>query len=883
MSLTLPQKIVKRDGSIVDFDAERIRKAIKKALKEVKQYNRELLEKLVNEVLKIVSQKYSDGKIPHVEDIQNIVEFVLVKEDLYEVAKAYILYRKEREREREEKKKVLDGLEPDKLTKKVLSLNAVRVLASRYLLKDPQTGKIIETPLQMFKRVAAHIALPDILYSPEFFSREPLNKKFPKEEFDAEQYEGKIILEDYPLNRWNLQALKRLYDRLNEEGHMKKSWSQVLERLLGRGVPRNAVETYRRFLKMLTSLQFMPNSPTLFNAGTKLGQLSACFVLKIDDTLAETECGIMNTAKYAALIFQSGGGIGINYSSLRPEGDIVSSTVGVASGPVSFMWLINAVTEVIKQGGRRRGANMGILEAWHPDIEKFITCKEKEGFLENFNISVLLDDVFWRCYEGKKPYPLINPRTGQVVGKIDSRRLMKMIAYEAWKTGDPGVLFKDNINKYNVMKPCLGDINATNPCGEQPLYPFESCNLGSINLYAFVKRDKHDNVVFDWKELAKVVKTAVHFLDNVIDVNNFPIREIEESTLKLRRIGLGMMGLADTLYALGIRYNSEEGFRFMSQVTQFIAYHAYKASIELAKKRGPFPLFSKSDYVKGLLPIRGYYNRDEWIMNWEEISREARNGIRNAFVLTVAPTGSISMICDVSSGLEPQYALVYKKNVTIGTFYYIDKEFLRYLKENGLYSEELLRKIAENGGTLQGLDFPEKVKEVFVTAREIPWWDHVRAQYEIQKWIDASVSKTINMPEQVSPEDVEKAYIFAYRLGLKGITIYRDRCRSTQVISSERHEVKPIMVKNETIKMMERYGLKPTRPESSIHGNDLKVLVQSKGDAQTPMQSFLEAPQELKAEGKVGVDICPACGSRLAHKEGCVSCPICGWSACSTC
>jgi ribonucleoside-diphosphate reductase alpha chain len=880
------KKVIKRDGRVVDFDPTRIREAIRKAMVHVNRYDEESLNKVVEYVLKIIAEKYGAEKIPHVEEIQDIVELSLVKFDLYEVAKAYILYRKERERIREEKKRILEKDHVDEVDK-AFSLNALRLMASRYLLRD-ESGKLRETPKQMFQRVAALIVIPDILHDSRIFDRDFGQKEHPQEDFDPVKYEGRLGLGRKPdgsfevtWNRWHLERMKYLYDELNRERAMKVSWSEFL-RMLEAGEFEGYYQNFLQYYQLMVSKRFMPNSPTLFNAGTRLGQLSACFVLHIDDNLES----IMDAAKHAALIFKSGGGVGINYSRLRPEGDIVFSTFGVASGPVSFMRIIDTVTDVVKQGGKRRGANMGILEIWHPDIETFIKAKEREGFLENFNISVLITPDFWEYYEQGKPYPLRNPRDGKIWKTIDPARLLRTIAEMAWKTGDPGVLFQDNMNKHNIFLEKLGPIRSTNPCGEQPLYPFESCNLGSVNVYAFVRHGE-SGPYFDWDGLAETVKLAVRFLDNVIDVNKYPLKQIEYRTKRSRRIGLGVMGVADALFALRIPYNSEEGFRFMSRLAEFIAYHAYLASVELAKERGPFPLYWDSAYPRGELPIEGFYHPEEWTLNWNKlIEGMKKHGIRNSHVTTVAPTGSISMLVDVSSGLEPQFALVYEKRVTVGTFYYIDVEFERQLKERGLLNDAILKKVAENGGSVQGIEeIPEDMRRVFLVAYDIPWWDHVRAQYEFQKWVDASVSKTINMPAWVTVDDVLKAYLFAYKLGLKGITIYRDTSKSAQVLVTPTQRLSRYiaLTPNKTLELMRSLGIEP--PAVSVQEIEdverKKRILQVAYAGGEHAEIEAEKTSSSKPVKKEPYERCPECGSpNLIYQEGCVKCMDCGWTSC---
>ncbi|MDT7859093.1 MAG: adenosylcobalamin-dependent ribonucleoside-diphosphate reductase [Candidatus Aenigmarchaeota archaeon] len=856
--------IRKRDGRIVKFNKNKITEAIWKAIQAVGGKDRNLAESLANEVVLLLEQQLKPGEIPHVEQVQDLVEKVLVKSGNYEVAKAYITYRKKKEEIRNEKIAILQGFYEEEIAKK-FSLNALRLMASRYLLKNEE-GKLIEGPKQMFERVAMLVVIPDLLYDSRVFDKDGKQEVKPFENFEPEKYEGKIGFKTengfLAWNKHHLERMKSLYDELNSQGKMKVSWSDFLK-MLENGEFQEYYKNFREYFDLMVSKRFLPNSPTLFNAGARLGQLSACFVIGIEDDMGS----IMDAAKDAALIFKSGGGIGINYSKLRPGGDIVASTSGVASGPVSFMRIIDVVTDVVKQGGKRRGANMGILESWHPDILKFIHAKEKEGQFENFNISVMLDENFWRCYENNEKYPLINPRNGKVVDYIDPKFLLNEIATLAWRTADPGVLFLDNINKRNVQKESRGLIRATNPCGEQPLYEYESCNLGSINLYAMIKFDENGNAYFDWEDYKKTIEVAYRFLDNVIDVNKYPIEKIDKASKNVRRIGLGYMGLADAMFALRIPYNSEEGFEFIGKVTEFLTYYAMYYSVERAKERGVFPLYEQTSYKKGEMPIEGFYHKEIWSLNWEELRQNIlKYGIRNVEVTSIAPTGSISMFFDVSSGIEPQFSLVFEKRVTVGRFFYTDIELERQLKREGLYNETILKKIAENGGSIQGIEeIPENLRKVFVTALDIPWWDHVRAQAVAQLWITTSISKTINMPSFATVEDVLEAYITAYKMGCKGITIYREGSKSKQVLytpsqSEEKRIVEVLrLIQNDTLKIMKKLGLKEPRWIS-----------------------------ELKKGGKISrmnennkIERCQNCESeRLIYQSGCVTCLDCGWSAC---
>jgi ribonucleoside-diphosphate reductase alpha chain len=565
-----------------------------------------------------------------------------------------------------------------------LSDNALRVLERRYLTKDGE-GKVVETPQELFRRVAKHIASAELVYNPK--------------------------------------ADVSLYGEA--------------------------------FYQLMENLEFLPNSPTLMNAGHELGQLSACFVLPIKDSMES----IFDAVKYTALIHKSGGGTGFSFSRLRPERDRVGSTGGIASGPVSFMRVFDATTDVIKQGGMRRGANMAILSIEHPDILRFIEAKDNPEALTNFNLSVAVTDEFMKAVEKGTDYGLANPRTGDVLDKLNARDVFNKIVDMAWRTGDPGVVFIDEINRHNPT-PQLGRIESTNPCGEQPLLPFESCNLGSINLSKMVANGSGQPRI-DYDRLSQTIKLTVRFLDNVIEVNQFPLPEIGEMTRTTRKIGLGVMGFADTLIQLGIPYDSEQGLATAQEIAQFISTQADKASIELAQERGAFPAFQGSVYDMPDGPR-----------------------FRNASRTTIAPTGSLSIIANCSSGIEPLFALSYVRHILEGEeFVEVNPYFEEAAKKGGFYSPELMRKLAE-GKSLKDIEgVTEEAKRLFVTAHDISPECHVKIQAAFQKFTDSAVSKTVNFPHDATPDDVAKVYMLAYREGLKGITIYRDRSRESQVLT----------------------------------------------------------------------------------------------------
>jgi ribonucleoside-diphosphate reductase alpha chain len=840
--------------------------------------DRGLADQLADSVVnKLVEQGFTSSRTPTVEDIQDIVESTLIDSGNSDIAKAYIVYRHERRKLRDEKKRVLNLKTLDPVSKK-FDLNCLRVLASRYLFRNGK-NEIIESPTQMFERVAILVGVGDILYDSQVFDKAGNIKqdideaKSYLEKLDAFDYKFKVG--NYYLNKWHFRSLINHYVTLANKGQMKINFKDLLTLLAAKKLDDYA-DKITEYFEMMTSQDFLPNSPTMMNAGGRLGQLSACFVLGMGDDMEK----IMKTTSDAALIFKSGGGVGINYSNLREEGDIVASTSGVASGPVSFMNIINTVTEVVKQGGKRRGANMGIIEAWHPDVEKFITNKTEPGVLENFNVSVGIWEDFWNALVNTDDgnYMLRSPRDKQPVKEINAHQLIDLIALSAWKSGEPGLIFFDQINKYNVFaKARQAPLRATNPCGEQSLYPYESCNLGSINLVNLVKRQADGSYEFDWQRYEEIIRKTTKFLDNIIDVNHYPVEEINVASKESRRIGLGVMGVADLLYKLRIPYNSKEGYDLQSKLAEALTYYSMEESVALAKSRGEFPLCSKTEYPEGKIPVSGYYEKpkESHSYEWDAlIAKIQKYGIRHVLATTVAPTGTLSMIADCSNGMEPAFALVFEKRVTVGRFFYTNKIVEEVLKENGLYSDEILAKIADNYGSLKGLDeIPQWMQDVFVTAMDIHWADHLMAQAVWQDWIGNAIAKTINMPYDVTAEDVKSAYLLAHELGLKGITVYRDGSRHKQVLhmtsenAQKTFEVTPTEhvtgyvtanITNPYIKSQVNAAL-----AIKVHENDLKVE---------------PVIQEQISEDR----LCPTCKNALVFVEGCSMCIDCGYSGCTS-
>lgn len=692
--------------------------------------------------------------------------------------------------------------------------------------------------------------------------------------------------------------------------------------------PYTEAQLAREFYDMMTCWKFLPNSPTLMNAGSKLGQLSACFVLPVGDSIEE----IFDAVKYAAMIHKSGGGTGFSFSRLRPKASRVGSTGGVASGPVSFLRIFNTATEQVKQGGTRRGANMGILRVDHPDILEFISAKEKEGEFNNFNLSVGLTEAFMHAVEHDEPYDLVAPHTGEVKQRLRARDIFDLLVKKAWQSGDPGIVFLDRINRDNPT-PDQGEIESTNPCGEQPLLPFEACNLGSINLARFYvaghSQDDDPAAHIDWEELRRITHLAVRFLDNVIDASRFPLERITETVRKNRKIGLGIMGFADLLYQLGVAYDSQQGLDIGERIMGFINDEGHKASAQLAQERGPFPAYGSSTYAaRGLGPYR------------------------NATVTTIAPTGTLSIIAGCSSGVEPLFALCFTRNILDGEHLVeVNPYFEAALTEAGLFSHELMDSVVAKGSIHDMDHLPAELRRVFVTAMDIaPTW-HLRMQAAFQRHTDNAVSKTVNLPHSATEQDIHHIYWLAYKEGCKGVTVYRDGCKSVQVLATgegqksmdaaaattpaatsgvrERPDIvqgftqrvttglgvmyltvnevdgrpfevfatigksgRSITAKAEAIGRLVSLALR-----SGVHVRDVVAQIKGIGGEHPVFRRkglLLSIPDAiawvlerryLKDAHRGDVsdlqkETCPECGEELVFQEGCLICPTCGFSRC---
>ncbi|MDR1490463.1 MAG: vitamin B12-dependent ribonucleotide reductase [Desulfovibrio sp.] len=693
-----------------------------------------------------------------------------------------------------------------------------------------------------------------------------------------------------------------------EEGKYKKS-------------PWKTADLARAFFSLMTSWKFLPNSPTLMNAGTDLGQLSACFVLPVGDSIEE----IFDAVKYAAMIHKSGGGTGFSFSRLRPKDSRVGSTGGVASGPLSFLRIFNTATEQIKQGGTRRGANMGILRVDHPDIMEFIHAKEREGEFNNFNLSVALTENFMKAVGKGEDFPLIAPHTVEITGSLNARETFEILVEKAWKSGDPGIVFLDRINRDNP-NPEQGEIESTNPCGEQPLLPYEACNLGSVNLARFFRPGESGERVMDWEDLRAVIHLSVRFLDNVIDASCFPLQMITDKVRENRKIGLGVMGYADLLFQLGVPYNSLEAITLAEKVMAFVQSEARGASAVLAKERGPFPAYEKSVFAK-----------------------KGQGPYRNATTTTIAPTGTLSILAGCSSGIEPLFALCFSRNVLDGEkLVEVNPYFEEALRAADCHSPKLMEAVAAKGSVAELAYLPEEIRKVFVTAMDVaPEW-HLRQQAAFQLYTDNAVSKTVNLPNAATVDDIRNIYRLAYELGCKGVTVYRDGCKSEQVLcagtggkKSEAGDTRavrerPDLIFGFTQKVRTGHGVmyvtvnefndKPFEVFVSIGksgrsttakaeavgrlvslclrsgieaveivrqikgiGGEIQVFQPGKqgqvqsipdGVAWVLENRYLKSQSAAREGNGLGVLRCPECDEPMIFQEGCMICPACAYNKC---
>lgn len=654
-----------------------------------------------------------------------------------------------------------------------------------------------------------------------------------------------------------IKVLEKRYLKRDKDGNCTETPSDMFKRVaetiakgdLNFGKSQEEVnQLSKRFYDAITHRFFMPNSPTLMNAGRELGQLAACFVLPVEDSLE----GIFETIKNTALIHQSGGGTGFSFSRLRPKNSVVKSTMGVSSGPVSFMEVFNAATEAVKQGGTRRGANMGILRVDHPDIIEFINCKSDNDKLNNFNISVAITDKFMDAYLKGEDYDLVNPQNNEVVGRMCAKDVFDLIVDCAWRNGDPGVVFIDKMNADNPT-PLIGAIESTNPCGEVPLLPYEACNLGSINLGLMMK-EENGSMNVDWDLLEKTVRTAMRFLDNVIEVNKYPLPQISELVSNNRKIGLGVMGWADMLMKAGISYSSEDGTKLAGQVMEFIDYISKSESIELAKERGRFNNFKGSIYDQPNYLFNKFKGKSAGKISddmWAKLDSDIQKyGLRNATTTCIAPTGTISMIAGASGGVEPLFGLVFSRLIMDGTeMLEVNPIFKDYMLSHNLYSDNLMAQIAKDGSLSHVEGVPNEIKRIFVTAHDVaPYW-HVKMQAAFQLHVDNAVSKTVNFVESATREDIKEVYILAYKNNLKGITVYRNNSRQFQPMNLDTKKKEPKI----EIKPIEK-NLEPKVEENR---------------------------EEYNPTGEIKTIKCPECGNEIQMAEGCFICLNCGYSGCS--
>lgn len=871
--LSTPKRIIKTLGHPEDFDIKKLEYAINASVES----NNELKENILNHVLERIKDKITTST----RYINDIIESYLIRNDHHKELGKYIENRLQKNKEYSEKINLLGTdlvTSPyfDKQELQDFTVNQIQIAANRYLQKNMETGNIMESMTGWFDRVASHVVLGSVVHDPSVYDKE---SKQMKRSYSIGESGYSYINDSLGTQ---LDVLERLFDKLND-GHMKLDRKEFLEKIIELLRTDKYQQLYQKYFNYMYTGFFEPNTPTLMNAGTKVGGLSACFTLGIDDNMDS----IGMIWHDSAMIFKNAGGLGVNISYIRPKGSNIDGTYGAASGPISLVLrMINSVTDEVKSGGKRRGANMGLMEYWHPQIEEFITMKKTPGYLENFNVSVMFDNKFWDHYHSGTDYDLTF--NGEVYGKMSARGLIENIAVSAWSSAEPGVAFKDNANKANPLLGLKGEINICNPCAEQFMYSGESCTLGSINLAKLVREDG----TFDWDGYVNLIHDTTRFLNDVLEVNKYPTEHIAEESEKSKRIGLGIMGLADLFFKLGIKYNSEEGYMMMDELSKTLYIESVKESIDLAEERGSCYWFNKymdqKNVVKNAVHtlVRNYNNRDEieMALGTEYIKKVQEFGIRNMWTTTIAPTGTISMIADTSSGLEPIFSLVFSKLTNAGKYYYTSELFKQALIKEGIYSQALLEKVERNYGSCQGIDeIPEHIQRVFVTAMDIHWMDHVVAQSVWQNWIDNSISKTINMPYNVTVSDVKNAYILAHDLGLKGIALFRDGSREEQVlhvgsnVQSNKNEQTVQKDTPGTVSAPIRNQVERQIKPSNYAMNYIKDRVND--ELNTDLEEHVKKASMYLEKGEE----CPQCHNMtLINEGGCESCknPECAFATC---
>jgi ribonucleoside-diphosphate reductase alpha chain len=784
---------------------------------------------------------------------------------------------------------------------KKFTANQTQIAAARYLLRDLSTGDIKESIEEWFDRVASYVIIGSVIYDSEIYDvNGDYNVNGYTEWFDMFD---KLNIKN--LKQYQIDLIKHVYNR--NMYHMKYDLATTIQ-MIDDNLLHKYTEQKERYENMMYNGIFLPNTPTLLNAGSGSGGLSACFTLDVEDNMTS----ITNVQSSSAFIFKMAGGLGVNISKIRPRGEPVLDTFGAATGPINLVLeAIDHTTEIVKSGGKRRGANMGIMEYWHPQILEFIDYKlqtispyveeainiikasnhpDKEKLIEaitppgkllNFNISVMFDDKFWKYYFDDMYITLLH--NDKVFGSINAKELIKKIADNAWKSAEPGVLFKDNINRKNPLKEIWGDIHITNPCSEQAMYSGESCTLGSINLAKFVDCDiETGKPIFNFKDFMETVHITTRFLNDVLEVNKYPTSYIEEKSNKTKRIGLGIMGFADMLFKMCIRFNSEEAYDLTKLISNTLYWESIVESKKLALERGPCESFlellksDSSPEVSKKIVDRVY--NEKTFQSSQDVMMHLDKGVRNAWTTTIAPTGTIAMIAGCSNGLEPVFALVYKKTVSTGDYYYLNTEFQKALVQEGIYTDDIIKKVSNNYGSCQGIDeIPPWIQETFVTAMDLHWLDHLTSQAIWQQNIDNSISKTINMPHNATTQDILRTYVIAHELGLKGVSVYRDGSRDKQIMhtnttvtsnNGETIGVKAIV--DETIK-------KNSRPSETT----IQFLKENINNPQV-LEELEKTVFNIDNNDQIYTKIkesCPYCEKGvLIQQAACLSCNICGFS-----